>query len=143
MHPSSPFPEPAVPHVAVSSPLILLHVKSCRHSGGVPVRRQVLPLCQSPGRGRTYSSEAQPPQALAHLWNENSHNLREKSPELNWNPRVPAGQVPTPGHPWYLMRATRCRACSWAQAAGTDWGEQGQAFPPERGARRSGWREGW
>lgn len=37
------------------SPLICLHVRRCRHSGGVPVTRRVLPLCQSPGRGRTYS----------------------------------------------------------------------------------------
>lgn len=40
---------------AAVTTLILLHVRSCRRSGGVCGTRQVLPLCQSPGRGRTYS----------------------------------------------------------------------------------------
>lgn len=62
-------------------------------------------------------------------------HLREERPE-------PPQAGPPPRTPWYLTRATRCRAYSWAEAAGTSWGEQGQASPPGRGVRHSGRREG-
>lgn len=39
------------------------------------------------------------------------------------------------------MRARKRRACSWAEADATGWQEQGRAFPPGKGAQRSGQRE--
>lgn len=65
---------------------------------------------------------------------KDTRDLRER-PRERWRVEVPPQQLPAPR---YLMRAMRCRACSWLGGAEGGLEGQGPASPPGQWVQHSG-----